>query len=364
MMKNTTIHIFPSQFNDKEMPLIESGVLRASTFTYDNGIQAVRLTSDLGELIMLPYQGQQIWRAVMLGRDLTMKTIFDHPYPTRDFLSTFGGFMLHCGATAIGSPGPQDHHPVHGELPNAPYENAQVLLGEDEFGLYIGLTGTYRHKMNFNFNYIAQPVVKLYAGSSIIHISMTITNLRQTPLPMMYMSHINFRSVDNAEMVYSTPCDSNHVKVRASVPSHMNVKPGYREFIERLISHPEEHLIIKPELSFDPEIVFYINYLADENGWAHAMHLHPDGNADIVQQRLDQLNHGICWISRMPDQQAIGLEPGTAEVDGFTTEKEKGNLRYLECGQQFHCDIRAGALNPTNAAAMKSKIQQMLLKQK
>jgi hypothetical protein len=363
MMKNATIHLYPDQFNHKEMPLIEAGVFRASTFTFDSGVHAVRLVNDLGELVMLPFQGQQIWRAVMLGRDLTMKTIFDQPYPTRDFLSTFGCFMLHCGATAIGSPGPQDHHPIHGELPNAPYENAQILLGEDEDGPYVGLTGTYRHKMNFNYNYIAQPLIKLYSGSAIFHISMTITNLRQTPLPFMYMSHINFCAIDNAELVYSTPCDPAHVKVRASIPSHMVVKPGYREFIERLKTHPEEHLILKPDLNCDPEVVLYINYLADEEGWASAMQLHPDGTADLVQQRLAQLDHGICWLSRMPDQQAVGLEPGTAEVDGFTLEKEKGNLRYLECNQQYHCEIRTGALNPKDAAVMKSNIQR-IVKQK
>ncbi len=361
-MNPCIIHLYAEQFNEKEKVLFESGSLRASIFKFNSGVAAVRLVNDLGEMVMLPFQGQQIWKAVMRGRNLTMQTIFEQPYPTRDFLSTFGGFMLHCGATAIGSPGPLDHHPVHGELPNAPYETAQIVNGQDENGTYIGLTGTYRHQMNFNYNYTAQPLVKLYEGSSIIHISMTLTNLRASPLPFMYMAHINFRPVDHARLVYSTPCDPQHIKVRASVPGHMVVKPGYREFIEQLKNHPEEHLVLKPDLNFDPEIVFYVNYLADEDGWSYAMHVHPDGSADLVQQRLTQLNHGICWISRMPDQQAIGLEPATAEVDGFTLEKEKGNLRLLEQNQQFYCEIRSGVLTSEETEKVEAKIKTLLMK--
>ncbi len=359
-MDNTKIHLTPEQFSHKETLFVESGCLRASLFTFDSGVKAVKLTSDVGELILLPFQGQQIWSAVMNGRNLTMETIFDQPYPTQDFLSTFGGFLLHCGASAIGSPGPNDNHPIHGELPNAPYESAEIELGEDENGKYIGLTGTYRHKVSFNFNYIAQPLVKIYAGSSIIHLSMTITNLRQVPMPYMYLAHINFKAIDFGELLYSTPCDPEHIKVRSSVPSHAKTKTGYVEFIERLKTHPEDHLTLKPELIFDPEIVFYIRYLSAEDGWTRAMQIHPDGSADIVQQRLDQLDHGVIWISRMPDQQAIGLEPGTAEVDGYSRECEKGNLRYLDGGQSFHCDIKFGTLSPAEVKKEREIIQRLI----
>ena len=352
-MDTSYIDIYPEQFSRMETTLVKSGKLSAHLFRFPSGVQAVRLVNDVGHLVMLPFQGQQVWKAVMHGRNLTMSTIFDQPYPNREMLGTFGGFLVHCGATTIGSPGPKDNHPVHGELPNAIYETAQVVLGEDEAGTYIGLTGVYRHQKTFNYNYIAQPMVRLYQGSSIFQVSMTVTNLRASPLPMMYLAHINFRAVDNGQICYSTPCDPRHVMVRSSIPGHLVVKPTYRDFIEQLKSHPEAHLVLKPELDFDPEIVFYINYLADEAGWARAMQVHPDGSADIVMHRTEQLNKGLCWISRMPDQQAIGFEPGTAEVEGFTIEKEKGNLRYINMGESFHCDIKTGYLSAPEAVIQK-----------
>ena len=34
---------------------------------------------------------------------------------------------------------------------------------------------------------------------------------------------------------------------------------------------PEVHHVLAPDLAFDPEAVFFIDYLADEDGWAHTM---------------------------------------------------------------------------------------------
>ena len=131
----TTIHLSPSQFSAQESLLVEFGPLRASTFTFPSGVLAVRLQNERGELVMLPFQGQQIWDAHFDGRRWTMQSMFDQPYPTTEFLATFGGFMQHCGALAMGSPGPHDNHPLHGELPNAAYQKAWLEVGHDPRGI-------------------------------------------------------------------------------------------------------------------------------------------------------------------------------------------------------------------------------------
>ena len=113
---------------------------------------ALRLQNELGELVLLPFQGQQIWSAAFGGRNLTMKSMFDQPRPTRNYLETYGGFLLHCGVTAMGVPAGGDTHPLHGELPNAPYQKAWLVAGEDERALP-GLGGEYQHTVAFNINY-------------------------------------------------------------------------------------------------------------------------------------------------------------------------------------------------------------------
>ena len=140
---------------------------------------------------MLPFQGQQIWSAAFGGRNLTMKSMFSEPSATRTYLENYGGFLLHCGATRMGVPAAGDDHPLHGELPNAPYQHAWLTVGEDARGAYIDLSGEYEHIVAFNLHYVARPQVRLYAGSSVFPISITITNLKKTPMDLMYLAHIN-----------------------------------------------------------------------------------------------------------------------------------------------------------------------------
>jgi hypothetical protein len=357
----TTIHLIPSQFGEKESLLVEHGELSASTFRFPSGVCAVRLKNALGELVALPFQGQHIWDASFRGRRLTMKSMFDQPYPTTEFLATFGGFLQHCGATAMGSPGPHDTHPLHGELPNAPYQTAYIETSSDAGGDFIALGGSYRHTRAFSANYVAEPRLKLTAGSALFSVGMKITNLKNTPMPLMYLVHANFRPMDNGRLVYSTPCDPQHMKVRTDLPSHAPLQPGYAEFIQELAAHPEKHLVLKPGLAFDPEVVFFPAYKTDAAGWAHAMHVHPDGNADYMRHRPSELNTGVRWICRTPDQDALGFEAGTAGVTGYTAERQKDAVRDLPGGAVFSCEYIIGTLTPAEAQQMEQTIQQIAL---
>lgn len=361
MRNQTIVQLAPTFFDGRNRSLIEHGELAATTFTYDSGVAGLSLRNSQGELVMLPFQGQQIWSATFGGRKLTMKSMFDQPWPTTDYLSTYGGFLIHCGATAMGVPMGEDTHPLHGELPNAPYQKAWVVLGEDDGGEYIALGGQYQHTVAFSFNYVAQPLVKLYAGASRCWISITVRNLKRTPMELMYMAHVNFRPVDHGRLVYSAPSIPESARVRESIPSHVRPTPEYLEFLKELQQRPEKHNVLAPDLPFDPEVVFTFDYLADAEGWAHSMQVHPDGSADYIRHRPDQLDKGVRWICRTLDQDALGLVlPSTAEPEGYHAEKAKGNLKILPGGASFHCEIEAGWLNPDEATAMTEKIQNIL----
>lgn len=362
MPKETTIHLSPPFFGERERTLVGHGDLSASLFAYDSGVLGLRLRNDVGEVVLLPFQGQQIWSAEFGGRQLAMRSMFAEPVLTREYLDNYGGYLLHCGITAMGVPGEGDSHPLHGELPNAPYQRAWVVAGEDERGAYIGLGGRYQHTVAFNHNYAAEPLLKLYSGSSVMSLSMTVTNLKQTDMELMYMAHINFRPVDNGRLVYSAPCTPEHARVRRSIPSHVQVPPGYREFLDELQRHPEKHNVLAPGLRFDPEAVFTLDYLSDDDGWAHTMQMLPDGGADYVRHRPRQLDTGVRWICRTADQDALGIVlPSTAEPEGYTAEKRKGNIKVLPPGAQWRADIEMGALTAEQARAMEEKIGRILV---
>jgi hypothetical protein len=190
---------------------------------------------------------------------------------------------------------------------------------------------------------------------------MTVTNLKQSEMDLMYLAHINFRPVDYGRLVYSADLTPEHVRVRTSIPSHIKPKPGYVEFIQELKDHPERHHVMAPGLGFDPEVVFFIDYLADEEGWAHTMQVHPDSTADYVRHRPNELDTGIRWICRTPDQDALGMiEPATAEPEGYSAEKAKGNIKVLPPGGKFHCDIEMGMLTTQGARQMEEKVTHLV----
>ncbi len=357
----THLHLHPGFFSERERVLVEHGPLRASAFRFESGVAALRLSNGAGSLVMLPFQGQQIWSAEFLGRELTMRSMFTEPQPTRTYLETYGGFLIHCGATAMGVPTAADSHVLHGELPNAPYQQATLIVGEDARGAYLCVTGRYQHTVAFSHNYAAEPRVTLHADATVFDVALTITNLKRSEMELMYLAHANFRPVDGGRLVYSAPADPAHVRVRTSIPSHVRVKPGYAEFLAQLAKSPSDHHVLAPGLAFDPEVVFFIDYRTDAAGWAHSLQVHPDGTADVIRHRPDQLSKGVRWICRTPDQDAIGiLLPATAEPEGYSAEKAKGNLQVIPPGGVWTCHMEMGALDAAGAAEESALIERII----
>ncbi|MBD3305848.1 DUF4432 family protein [candidate division KSB3 bacterium] len=363
-MSTTRIQLQHAVFSDKETVFVEHGSVTASVFRYERGVCGVRLTNQHGHLILLPFQGQQIWECQLADRNLTMKSMFSQPNPTQEYLATYGAFLVHCGATAMGVPSQEDSHPLHGELPNAPYTQAYLLVGEDERGTFLGLGGQYEYTIAFNHHYLFEPCVKFYADSTVFPVSATLTNLKNTDMEYMYMAHVNFRPQDQGRIVYSAPCTPESTRVSINVPAHIKSShpiEDFRVFLNLLKDDPAKHTVLTPDLLLDPEVIFFIDYLADEDGFAHSMHVHPDGYAGYLKHRLAELDRGVRWICRTPDQDALGLFlPATAEHQGYTAEKTKGHLKVLPAGASVEFFLETGLLPPEEAQKMEHKIQKIL----
>jgi hypothetical protein len=73
-------------------------------------------------------------------------------------------------------------------------------------------------------------------------------------------------------------------------------------------------------------------------------------------------DHGVRWISRTPDQDALGMVlPATAEPEGYTAEKAKGNVKTLAAGAAWRCDREMGALTPDEGQALEACVQRILV---
>ena len=357
-MESIKFNLNPDFFHYYENNVVETDSLCAILFRYASGVCGIRLFNKAGFIELLPFQGQQIWKARFEGRDLQLKTHFTEPGNTSDFLKTFGGFMVHCGALRVGGPAGGDIHPLHGELPNAPYQKAWLVYGEDKNGKYLSTSGQYDYREFFGSYYSAVPEVRLYENSTELDISMRIKNISNRQMELMYLCHINFSPVDGSQLEYSAAYNNENVKIRSSIPSHIKPDKDYVRTIDELKINPVLHHKINRELTADPELVFYINYSADETGRCHTLQIHPDGKSDYVCHQKSQLPKAMRWISRTPDHDAIALvEPATCEVEGYLLEKQKGNVMILNPGEEFTCNIQAGALDVTRTNEVLKKIR-------
>jgi len=93
------------------------------------------------------------------------------------------------------------------------------------------------------------------------------------------------------------------------------------------------------------------------------MQVHPDGTADFISHRPSQLDKGVRWISRTADQDALGIIlPATAEPEGYTAEKAKGNIKTLAAQQEFRCELEVGLLTPAEVTEMEDRINRAITK--
>ncbi len=272
-----------------------------------------------------------------------MRSMFAEPKNTRTYLETYGAFLIHCGITGLGAPGPNDQHPLHGELPNAPMDCAWLDI--DETNDRVTVAGEYQHTVAFSTNYNATISTTMSADSTLLDVEVSVENRKNTPMDVMYLAHANFRPVDNGQLTYSADYSADSVRVRQSIPSHVTPKPGYKEFLEALAKDPTQHHNFTPDLSFDPEVVFEIDLKADQDGYCHALQKHPDNCSDYI--RYQSTNTPLCmrWICRTPDQDGLGIAfPSTSGVEGYTIEKGKGRVATVMGGDTWQVSMQMGHL--------------------
>lgn len=345
-------------FTEQENEICSAGEFTVTGFKYKSGVCGLRIRNARGEITVLPFQGQQIWRASFDGRELTMRSMFEEPRETRVYLENYGAFLIHCGLTGLGAPGEGDTHPLHGELPNAPLSEAWLEIDQEEQS--ISVFGTFHHTVAFSTNYLATLQTTLMAGSALIHTAVEVENLKRTSMDLMYLAHVNFRPVDHGELHYSAAYYAQSVRVRQSIPSHITPKPGYSEFLQELALDPTGHHVFDPKLAFDPEVVFEIDLKTDNGGYAHALQKHPEGYADYISYRPDDAPVCLRWICRTPDQDGLGVAfPSTSGVEGYTTEKAKGRVVELGGEDTWRILLRFGHLTAIEAAEMIEKIDEV-----
>jgi hypothetical protein len=69
----------------------------------------------------------------------------------------------------------------------------------------------------------------------------------------------------------------------------------------------------------------------------------------------------VRWISRTPDQDCLGIVlPSTAEPEGYSAERAKGNIKTLAAHEKFSFSLEVGALNAVQTKAVEDQIHKLV----
>ena len=354
------INLHHGMFGDHPWELAKADDVAITTYRLPNGIEILRASGQHLTLEILPFRGQQIWQAWVDGQPIGMRGMTSQPRAGQTILESLGAFLYHCGLLGIAAPGPEDDHPLHGELPLAPMDTAFLDLERSAGGTMVRIGGSFEYAKAFRAHYLWSPDISFMAAGSTFAVTARIDNLMHSPMPFMYLAHPNFRPIDGSELVYSSSYEPEHVRVRTSVPAHLGDKPGYRKQLLEFQANPSLHHRLSADQSFDPEVVFEIDYIAGDDGYAHTLQVHPDGQADWIAHRPVDCPVAVRWLSRTPEQDCIALaEPSTSGLTGFSEERRRGHVPVLAADARWETQFRIGRLGKQAASAMRDTIERL-----
>lgn len=190
-----------------------------------------------------------------------------------------------------------------------------------------------------------------------------IHNRRGRELDYFFMCHMNWLAVDGARMVYSAKKDKEHIvpdppELEGNSPRAQRM----REFGQKVIEDPTivDHLDSKSQC-FDPEMCINIKYESDQNGWAHAMQVMPEGDACYVGFRTKELPYALRWYCRTADEDGVGIALPTTGTNRSTSyQREHGYYNTLAPGAHESIRFDFGYLDPKKVETMESHIENIL----
>ncbi len=317
------VELASDAWSQAERVVVESSVGRVLTFRYGSGVAALRVQTEAAEAVILPFQGQQVWRLSLDGEPVTMHTMWDAPVPATFFAQSYGPFLMHCGVLGMGQAGPGDSHPTHGELPCAVYGSCFVEVDEASGVMAIG--GSYENRQSHAVGYRFTPRLLFRAGTPSLDLEATLENLRHSPLSWQYLAHVNWSYWPGARLEQNVLMDGDHV-VLYPAGSQDEATAAYTA---SLAADPALGNVL-PRHDVIPEYVAVLTPTPDDSGWAHFSMVREDGVRARVSYETTELTRAVRWVSRTPDEQAAGFcMPATGHHKGRAQSAADGLVRTL-----------------------------------
>ncbi len=357
----SVIQLLPRFFTEREQTFYSDEDFEVSLFRYPSGVEAVRVRNSLGYIVVLPYLGQMIWEAVFHGQSIGLQSKYTQPKRVREFFETDGCYLMHCGPRRI-CEFDNKYGLVLGELPMAEYDTACILLGEDECGRFAAVSGCYEYNRHRGDQYTAEPVARVYAGSSVLKVTMKVTNTSGYPMDYMFLFHTNSRARDGGRFVQ--PLRWNGTDMSMFVPlSEEGLSPEAREVFRAFQADPASLRRLGCGAEYRPECCIHLNNpVADADGMYRFLQVDPDGFADYPGVPADgPLRLFARWLTRGKDHSAVSLcQPSSCGIDGYEAEEAGGHVPAIPSGGSLTATVYMGLLNPEEAARMEQEINALI----
>ena len=245
------------------------------------------------------------------------------------FLKNFTcGLTTTCGLTYNGAPCTDQGEELglHGRISNISAQNCSATtewIGDD---LVMMIKGQVRESSIFGDNMVLEREITTKLGSSKIHIQDTVVNegFEKTPFMLLYHCNFGYPLIDEATKLL---IDSPTVKARDP-----RAEEGIGEWDQ---FHAPEHGFT--------EQLYYFDVKADENGVAKAVVENPDlldgGLRVTLSYSKETMPYCSEWKQLGEGDYVMGIEPGTWLPEGRAKARERGELLYLEPGEEYTIDL-------------------------
>lgn len=354
---DTRLKLDRNDFREAERAVLESPAGSISLFKYPSGVEAVEINAGRSTITVLPFRGQQIWRYVVDGEDLTMKTTFAEPAASETFGESYGAFLVHCGLTGIGAPGEGDQHAHHGELPSISANEAFVVSGEADGEDFLGLVNNFEYRLSHGFAYRVRVELKVFPERTTIPLKLTVTNLRSEPLSYAYLCHLNWK-LDGLSLLKQSVLKDPENFVLAPHPGQSKRTAELLQAFEKDFNRSD---IIDASQEISPEYCAVLRPQETSSGQAEFMGLREDGSAFWVAFDPQALPRAVRWMSRTEDEQAAGFcLPSTGHHFGRTKNQQDGLLQVLPAGKSAEINIVFGKLSKAEAEEAAARIDESL----
>ncbi len=353
-MSNTVqLTVTPENFRSHETPIAEGPGGSVTGMRYASGVEALRIVSDRVEVVVLPFRGQQIWRYMVDGEDLTMETTFTEPEASTNFGESYGAFLVHCGLTGIGAPGPEDAHLHHGELPTANCGRVTIRFGSDGDDSWVELVSPHAYKLSHAYSYQVELSLRVTRGSTILKTNAHVRNKRRSGFDLAYLCHINWALEEPLVLSQSVP---NSPEAFVWAP-HPQQDSSTAELLDRYAHDRAASDQLDPSIPVVPEYCAILSPTSTSTGRAEFMGQRPDGSAFWVSFSPERLPRAIRWISNTKDEHAAGFcLPATGNHFGRSGNEEANLLVHLDADQTIDFEVQFGLLSEEEAVLAQDRI--------